>query len=442
MAKKPSHSRKKGTISEPNKASSASYGLLPDERIEFGQEAPVRKATPEELNSRYAKGEIRIVTESARYSLAGILTMLDDTLKPSDDPGGKSVPRYEMDPAYQRRHRWDQTRKSRLIESFLMNVPVPPIFLYETELARYEVMDGRQRLTALREFYSNELVLEGLQYWTDLNGYRYSQLPSKVKDGIDRRYISSIILLNETATDKGQETFLKKIVFERLNSGGVKLSGQETRNAIYAGPLNELCLKLSTNELFRKLWRIPQNPSELEEEESEGDGSLEDGGSELGRAMFKKMEDTELVLRFFAYRQLDSFSGGLNRISDFLDKFLQCGNDFSADLLDGYEEMFGSTISFLWDALGPDAFCRLPWTGNPRPMKVVYDAVMYAANSPEVLTARTELVKNRELLIGELGAMYGANKKLFGGRATNHADAVARNALAQNAFAAAIARLP
>ena len=101
-----------------------------------------------------------------------------------------------------------------------MNVPVPPVFLYERDLARFEVMDGRQRLTAIREFYDDELQLKGLQYWPKLNGRTYSQLPSKVRDGIDRRYISSIILLKETASSEEQAAQLKKMVFERLNSGG------------------------------------------------------------------------------------------------------------------------------------------------------------------------------------------------------------------------------
>jgi len=131
-----------------------------------------------------------------------------------------------------------------------MNVPVPPVFLYERDLARFEVMDGRQHLTALSEFYDNKFELNGLQYWAELNGRTYSKLPSKVRDGIDRRYISSIILLKETASSEEQAAQLKKMVFERLNSGGVALSHQETRNAVYDGPLNQLCLELSKNPDF------------------------------------------------------------------------------------------------------------------------------------------------------------------------------------------------
>lgn len=302
------------------KVPSLANHLLNGEKVLFGDEAAKPKASDEELNSRYAKGDVRIVTESARYSLAGILAMLQETVE-LEGSGGKKELRYKLDPEYQRRHRWSIERKSRLIESFLMNVPVPPVFLYERDLARFEVMDGRQRLTALSEFYADKFALTGLQYWSDLDGRRYSQLPSKVRDGIDRRYISSVILLKETAATEEQAAVLKKIVFERLNSGGVKLGSQETRNAVYNGPLNQLCLTLSENETFRRMWGIPLDlPSE--EHDDEDASETADESTQAGKRMFEKMEDVELVLRFFAYRQIPSFKAGLNKISEFLDRFM------------------------------------------------------------------------------------------------------------------------
>ena len=187
-----------------------------------------------DINEKYIKGEVRIVTEQARYPLNTIVSMLD-----SDD--------YELDPEFQRRHRWNTQRRSRLIESFIMNVPIPPIFLYEDSYSHYQVMDGLQRLTAIYDFYTDRLTLDGLQEWSELNGRKYTNLPDKIKRGVDRRYLSSIILLQETAKDKFEADRLKQLVFERINSGGVKLEYQESRNAIYDGPLNKLCIKLSRN---------------------------------------------------------------------------------------------------------------------------------------------------------------------------------------------------
>lgn len=406
--------------------------LLDGEAISLIDDATKPKASDEELNSRYAKGDIRIVTESARYSLAGILAMLRETV---EDESGQKELRYKLDPEYQRRHRWSVERKSRLIESFLMNVPVPPVFLYERDLARFEVMDGRQRLTALSDFYEDKFSLAGLQYWSDLDGRTYSQLPSKVRDGINRRYISSIILLKETAATEQQAAMLKKMVFERLNSGGVKLGNQETRNAVYDGPLNKLCLELSENESFRRMWGIPVVPvlDDAIEEESE---EAIDESTATGKRMFEKMEDVELVLRFFAYRQIESFKAGLNKISEFLDGFIVKGNLFSPELLRQYRTMFESTVEFLWSTLEAESFCVLG--SSKRPTKIVYDPLMFVASSRDVVQYRAELITNKDVLRTELTTMYRDQQKLFSGRSTNFSDTQNRNRCVREAFASAI----
>lgn len=412
--------------------------LLDGEEVSFKDETKKSRASDEELNSRYAKGEIRIVTEQARYPLAGILQMLEETIEGDD---GKEERRYKLDPEYQRRHRWSAERKSRLIESFLMNVPVPPVFLYERDLARFEVMDGRQRLTALSDFYGNKFKLAGLQYWPDLDGRMYSELPPKVRNGIDRRYISSVILLKETAASEEQAAMLKKIVFERLNSGGVKLGSQETRNAVHSGPLNTLCIELSENKNFRRMWGIPIDPAP---EEKEADEELSDGVDESTRAgtrMFEKMEDVELVLRFFAYRQIWKFKSGLNKIAEFLDQFMLRGNRFSGAVLGQYRTMFESTVAFLWEALEADAF-TVRGSGNRRPTKIVYDALMFVANSAEVVPHYASLIKKRESLRRALDSMYEKNGTLFSGRQTNFSETQKRNEAVRAAFASVIAANP
>ena len=147
--------------------------------------------------------------------------------------------------------------KSKLIESFIMNVPIPPVFLYENEFSHYEVMDGLQRLTTIYDFYKDVFRLEGLQLWQELNGKRYSELPEKVRKGIDRRYISSVILLQESAKSEEEAAHMKQMVFERINSGGVQLEPQETRNALYDGKMNQLCLSLSKNKYLCQFLGIP-----------------------------------------------------------------------------------------------------------------------------------------------------------------------------------------
>lgn len=334
--------------------------LLPGELLDFEPKEPEPvQLTDEAINEKYAAGEVRIVTEQARYPLSSIADMVR-----GED--------YELNPEFQRRHRWAPDKQSRLIESFIMNVPVPPIFLYEDEYSHYEVMDGLQRLTAIAAFYNNELTLTGLTEWRELEGRTYAQLPTQVRRGIDRRYLSSIILLRETAKSEGEAERLKQMVFERINSGGERLKEQESRNAIYNGPLNKLCIRLSRNAHLARLWGIPEpTPSELS-------GGV---GTDLeSNRYYRTMFDVELVLRFFAHRQRKRIGGGALR--SFLDSYLKHGNLFPAETLDGLRELFEHTIELVDDVLGHRAFWLWRyrhghWDWLERPTTTAYDAFMF-----------------------------------------------------------------
>lgn len=301
----------------------------------------------EEINAKYKRGEIRIVTEQARYPVKSIKSMLD---------GGD----YKLNPEYQRRKRWDNGRKSRLIESFIMNVPLPPVFLYEYDYSKFEVMDGLQRLTTIFDFYSGNFSLEDLGYWKELEGKKYDELPEEIQKGIDRRYISSIVLLEETAKTPEEAEALKQIVFERLNSGGEKLTPQETRNALYNGRFNQLCLTLSKNEKFRIMWNIPL--------ENEGEDKL------LTSEAYRKMDDVELVLRFFAYRFIDILTG---TVEDFLDDYLKQANQFTDKTLQGLERLFNDTVNTTYEIFGKEAFFSPVYERKvTKPQKTIYDPLM------------------------------------------------------------------
>ena len=355
-----------------------------------------------EINEKYKKGEIRIVTEQARYPLDSIEAMLDSE-------------KYIRNPEYQRRKRWNNTRKSRLIESFIMNVPIPPIFLYEIDYSIYEVMDGQQRLTAIYDFYKGKFELEGLEYWQELNGRNYQNLPEQVQKGIDRRYLSSIILLQETAKSKEEAEYLKQIVFERLNSGGEKLTAQETRNALHNGKFNRLCIKLSENDPFRKMWYLPL--------ESEGEDKL------LESESYRKMEDVELVLRFFAYRHIENLKSPVDK---FLDEYLKQANNYSDQTIENLENIFQETIQLIYSILGDLAF--IPPKGErdrKTPLKTIYDPMMQVfanniAHKESLLRnkadIKSDLYSNKELL----SIKEENNRLLFDGRYNNKKDVEAR----------------
>lgn len=346
--------------------------------------------TDEEINAKYKRGEIRIVTEQARYPVKSIKSMLD-----SED--------YKLDPEYQRRKRWDSGKKSRLIESFIMNVPLPPIFLYEYDYAKFEVMDGLQRLTTIYDFYSGSFALESLGYWKELEGKKYQDLPEEIQKGIDRRYISSIVLLEETAKTPEEAEKLKQIVFERLNSGGEKLEPQETRNALYNGPFNQLCIRLSQNSQFREMWNIPNdNEYELSQNET-----------------YRKMGDVELVLRFFAYRFLDIFTGS---VEDFLDDYLKNANNFPKETLEGLENLFNNTIDTTYQIFGKEAFMSPKYDRQIKlPQKTIYDPLMQSIAmhldvKEKLLSKASDIKKNKYGNSHEMGS-----DRLFNGRNTSPA---------------------
>jgi Protein of unknown function DUF262 len=389
----------------------AMTGLYEGEQLtlDFGAGSPVVPHDRSSINAKYVKGEVRIITEQARYPLPSVVGMYED---------GKS---YVLNPDFQRRHRWNRQKQSRLIESFIMNVPIPPIFLYEVEYSKYEVMDGLQRMTAIYEFYRDRFPLTELEEWRELNGLRYSELPEQVQKGIDRRYLSSIILLQETAKSPHEAQRLKQLVFERINSGGVQLEPQESRNAIYDGPLNRLCIQLARNPYLCRMWGIPE-PTTIELETGVFAEEL------LENETFRRMEDVELVLRFFAYRQ--RLLHDQTALNVYLDEFLSRGNNFSAQLLGKYKELFQDTVKLVFDVLGEDAFRlwrqrKSGWNWFDRPTKVVYEPMMYAFS--QQIERKAELLARAEQIRAALPEFYQTNYAIFEGRKVNRVDMNARN---------------
>ena len=360
----------------------------------------VSDASDDSINAKYLKGEVRIVTEQARYPLDTIKGMLDSK-------------KYDLNPEFQRRHRWTDGQKSRLIESFIMNVPIPPIFLYEVKYSNYEVMDGLQRLSTIYDFYNDRFVLRDLEYWKELEGRTYSSLPEEVRLGIDRRYLSSIILLKETAKTIDEEKNLKQIVFERINSGGTRLEYQESRNALYPGPFNDLCIKLARHPVFCHLFGIPE-PDELEISGIRLNPALEDND------MYSKMRDVETVMRFFAMRHVDKFTG---RQKDFFDVFTEAANSLPSIVLEQYEKLFDETIRLAYSLFGDGAFGLWKqndaeeWVFLPRPNVYLYDPIMVVLS--QMLSHSAALLDNKDRINDGMKELSIDNSILRDGRQTS-----------------------
>lgn len=374
------------------------------------------RASDEEISAKYDSKAERIVTETNREKLQNFYEAL-------------SRPNYmNARPSYQRRQRWSPERQSQLIESFLINIPIPPLFVYETRPNIYEVMDGQQRITAIKAFYSNELVLEGLQRWPELNGRTYAKLPERIRSGIDRRSISWITVLNESSESEEDAFAIKQLVFERLNTGGVKLSHQEIRNALYAGGFNDLLIRLSKAPVHRRAWGLP---AYSQAEEQYVPDAL------AGNNFYLEMEDVEVILRFFALRHANQYTRGMR---GFLDLYMAKAKSLSAQDLDVLGKIYEATIDLATAVFGESLFKPYVRKKNtqdyelgPRPLKAFADAV---------LVALSERLDDADLLVVQKDRIIQLTREAFiedsagilTGRGNTKADVLSRIHLMREIF--------
>ena len=195
----------------------------------------------------------------------------------------------DLNPKYQRRDRWDRARQSQLIESFLVNVPVPPVYLSEEARGIYAVIDGKQRLTAIANYFHDEYALVGLGLRPDLEGLRFSDLPEAAAGALRMRPLRAVIILRQTAE------WVKHEVFLRLNKGGQALNNQEIRNVAFSGPLNDLMIDLGEDPFLLKQLKVHTANS----------------------SAYADMTNVEMVLRFFMLANgWSDFEGDMARALD------------------------------------------------------------------------------------------------------------------------------
>lgn len=163
--------------------------------------------TDDEINGKYESGQTRFIQEIDRIKLAALVENI------------KSNPNYMMiDNDSQSALDWNDVKKSQLIESFIINFPVMPIVLYQRSDHTYEVLDGKQRLKAIVDFYSNKLVLSGLEVKTELNGCTYATLPYHAKTVLNRHSLSLITVIPSEDANPEEIAKLIEVVANRLNS--------------------------------------------------------------------------------------------------------------------------------------------------------------------------------------------------------------------------------
>lgn len=225
-----------------------------------------------------------------------------------------------------------------------MNVPVPPIFLFEYDIGRYEVMDGQQRLNTIVGYITNDFKLSGLKVWSSLNGKQYSKLPARIRRGLERAKISSIILLADVNAGETDPAIgdIRTQVFDRLNTGGIKLNAQELRNSLYSGPLNNLIVQLASGRPFTDAWGIPAHEEHIGE-----DGTI--GDKLRMNSLYAQMKDCEIVLRFLAFRNEENIKGSVRTI---LDRFMEENRRASEEAIEAYKFSFDSSFELAIEVFG------------------------------------------------------------------------------------------
>jgi len=251
-----------------------------------------------------------------------------------------------------------------------MNVPVPPIFLNEDEFGQYSVIDGKQRLNCIYEFFRGRLRLTGLEVFSDINGATFFDLPVRLQKVLKTRpTLRAVIILRQSDED------IKFEVFQRLNTGGVRLNPQEIRNSSYTGNLNNLILNLSENKQFHRLLGIKNKDKS---------------------AIYQEMRDAEFVLRYFTFRDTwETFSGGMKHC---MDKYMSQNQHISEVQIDILKRDFLSTISIVEAAFGDHAFHRWqPERGEWRQQVLasLYDTQMFACRNLAIDAVR---VKREQVL--------------------------------------------
>lgn len=234
-----------------------------------------------------------------------------------------------LQPDFQRNFVWNLSKSSRLIESLLLDIPLPVIYVAEEGNRTYSVVDGQQRLTSICSYVNGifpegqTFKLSGLTVLTELNRKSFSDLSLEHQEEILNCILRVIVIERDSDPD------VKFEVFERLNLGAEKLNDQEVRNCVYRGNYNELLRELADNPYLLKILRSEKPHT--------------------------RMADRQLILRFFAMcrHTHQGYKGPMKR---FLNTEMEHHRQLSADALEDMRQQFSDAIELAYLVFGENAF--------------------------------------------------------------------------------------
>ena len=231
-------------------------------------------------------------------------------------------------PSFQRGYVWSKPQADRFIESLLLGLPVPGIFLWKDPASqRLAIIDGSQRLRTLKFFYdgkiNNRKFALSQHVHSDFAGKSYTDLGSADRRRLDDSIIHASVVRQEEPDEDHTSVFY---IFQRINTGGSPAAPQEIRNAIYQGTLNNLLERLNDNEHWRSIYGRPSN----------------------------RLKDQELILRFLALHHY--FPHYKAPMKEFLNQFMATNRNIVESQVARFEYEFLSTIDCIVSAVGETAF--------------------------------------------------------------------------------------
>ena len=288
-------------------------------------------------------------------------------------------------PAFQRRYVWNDTLASRLIESILLNVPIPPCYLSQNEDYELDVIDGQQRLYSIYRFLQNEFALTDLEVLKELIGHRFRELLPKIQRQLKTHTLRLVAVTNDSHPE------VKFDVFQRLNTNTTPLNAQELRNCVYRGALNDLLKRA----VIYQPWLTILNRRNAD----------------------KRMRDEELALRFFGFH-VHGIESYRTPQKHWLNDVAKKGQRYPEDRI---EELYTAwtraiDVSLLW--FEPLECFRRETEGKRRPInRALFDLTMASAAK----VARGEAAAKRMSLRAQYVHLLQDEK--FGdliGRAVDH----------------------
>jgi len=249
-------------------------------------------------------------------------------------------------PDFQRNYVWNRSQASRLIESLIIQCPIPVIYLNQERDETLSVIDGNQRLTSIRLFLDDEFELQGLTAYPELEGNRFSDLDPRFKRHIQHRTLRCITIMKETHPQ------IKFDVFERINTGAVQLNPQEVRHGVFHGPLIKLIDELSEEKIWKSI---------------------------SGHKTDTRMKNGELILRYLALSHMQEKYK--KPLKGFLNEFCSEFTDLNEVTTLQWKQEFLTAIEAVNFLFGKLAFRTLNADLQPAVKNInaaLYDAVMVA----------------------------------------------------------------